>query len=131
MPRFVADPKAYLANIPEFKAPEVKPGPCGCEKVVKGYYCAECKKDLEEKELKAGACPTCEKKAVKTDYCVKTAKGEKTPDRARITYECPACGATAEFETEFKHKDDCKKKGPPKKVCSKSGAAPHVTLPKD
>lgn len=112
--------------------PEEKPGPCGCEKVAKGFYCPECKKDLEEKDLKAGACPGCEKKAVKTDYCLKTAKGEKAPDRARITYECPACAATAEFDTDFKHKDDCKKKsGTLKKVCSKSGTAPHVTLPRD
>ena len=29
--RFSENPKAYIANIPEFKAPEKKPGPCACE----------------------------------------------------------------------------------------------------
>jgi DNA-directed RNA polymerase subunit RPC12/RpoP len=112
--------------------PEEKPGPCACDKVSKGYYCADCKKDLEEKELKAGACPTCEKKALKTDYCSKTVAGQKIPDRARVTYECAGCGEKAEFEADFKHKDDCKKKTSTlKKVCSKSGTAPHVTPPKD
>ncbi len=82
--------------------------------------------------MKNGACPTCEKKPVKTDYCVKTVQGQKLPDRARITYECATCGEKGEFEPDFKHKEDCKKKtGVLKKVCSKTGTAPHVTLPKD
>ena len=96
---------------------------------MKGSYCPDCKKDLEDKDLKAGVCAGCEKKPQRTDYCV---KGQKPPDRARVTYECAGCGEKGEFEADFKHKDDCKKKSAAlKKVCSKSGTAPHVTLPKD
>ena len=112
--------------------PDEKPGPCGCEKTAKGWYCATDQKDLADADLKAGACPTCEKKPAKVDYCVKTLPGQKLPDRARITHECAACGEKGDVEADVKHKDDCKKKaGTLKKVCSKSGAAPHVTLPKD
>jgi hypothetical protein len=132
VPLFKENPRAYVANIPEFKMPEEKPGPCACDHTVKGWYCLDCKKELAEHELKNGSCPTCEKKPVKTDFCSKTASGQKTPDHARCTYECSGCGEKAEFEGELKHKDDCKKKTSAlKKVCSKSGTAPHVTLPKD
>jgi hypothetical protein len=131
LPRFAADPKSYLANIPEFKPVEKKPGPCGAEKVLRGLYCPDDLKDLVESELKDGACPTCGKKPEKVEYCVKTAPGQKTPDRARITYACAGCAATAEFEHAFKHEEGCKKKGSAlKKVCSKSGTPPHETLPK-
>ena len=69
---------------------------------------------------------------MRTDYCVKTAPGQKTPDRARVTYECSGCGEKAEFEAGFQHKEDCKKKSSAlKKTCPKSGTPPHVTLPKD
>ena len=75
---------------------------------------------------------TCEKKVVKTDYCLKTVPGQKTPDRARMTYECTGCGEKADFEADLKHKEDCKKKTAAlKKLCPKSGTAPHVTPPKD
>ncbi len=131
MPRFAADPKGYLPNIPEFKPVEKKPGPCGCEKTARGLYCAEDQKDLAESELKDGACPTCGKKPAKVEYCVKTVAGQKAPDRARITYACAGCAATAEFESDFKHEEDCRKKSLAlKKVCSRSGTAPHVTIPK-
>jgi hypothetical protein len=97
--------------------------------VVKGWYCVDDQKDLLEAEVKDGNCPTCGKKAARVDYCSKTLPGEKTPDRARITYACAGCAATAEFEKEFKHEDGCKKKAI-KKVCSKSGTPPHQTIPK-
>ncbi|MBI3855221.1 MAG: hypothetical protein HY293_05980 [Planctomycetes bacterium] len=65
------------------------------------------------------------------EYCLKTAPGQKTPDRARIRYACTGCAATADFEKEFKHEEDCKKKSSAlKKVCSKSGTPPHQTVPK-
>ena len=131
MPRFAADPKSYLANIPEFKPVEKKPGPCGAEKIARGLYCPEDRKDLLDRELKDGACPTCGKKPEKVEYCVKTAAGQKEPDRARVTYACAGCAATAEFEPAFKHEEGCKKKSSAlKKVCSKSGTPPHETLPK-
>jgi len=108
---------------------EKKPGPCAAEKTVKGLYCAEDQKDLVEADLKDGACSTCGKKPEKVEYCVKTVAGQKAPDRARITYACLGCAATADFEHLFKHEESCRKKTL-KKVCSKSGTAPHETIPK-
>jgi len=127
--RFKENPKAFAALIPEFKAPERKPGPCACEKTAKGYYCVDDQKELLEADLKSGACPTCGKKPEKCEYCLKTAEGEKTPQRSRITYSCSGCAATGDFEKSFKHEEACKKKTAPlTKVCSKSGSGPHVTL---
>ena len=98
---------------------------------MKGFWCVDDQKDLASSDLKDGACPTCGKKPAKAEFCLKTAEGAKTPDRARITYACAGCAATAEFEPEFKHEEDCKKKtGALKKVCSKSGNPPHQTIPK-
>ncbi|HZE99039.1 MAG TPA: hypothetical protein VE981_18685 [Planctomycetota bacterium] len=127
--RFSENPKAYVANIPEFKMPERKPGPCACEKTVKGYYCVDDQKELLDVDLKAGACPTCGKKPQKCEYCLKTAAGEKNPERARVTLACTGCAATGDFEADFKHEETCKKKVL-KKVCSKSGSGAHVTIPK-
>ncbi len=127
--RFSDNPKAYVAFIPEFKAPERKPGPCACEKTAKGYYCVDDQKELLEADLKSGACPSCGKKPEKCEYCLKTAEGEKLPLRARITYSCSGCSATADFEKTLKHEETCKKKNAGlTKVCSKSGSAPHITL---
>ena len=110
---------------------EKKPGPCACEKIVKGLYCPDDQKDLVEAELKDGNCPSCGKKPQKVEYCSKQAPGDKTADRARITYACPGCTATGEFEKDFKHEEGCKKKTAAlKKVCSKSGTSPHQTIPK-
>jgi hypothetical protein len=131
VPRFAADPKAYLPFIPEFKPVERKPGPCACEKSVRGLWCIDDQKEVSTSDLKEGACPTCGKKPAKAEFCLKTAEGAKTPDRARITYACAGCAATGEFEHDFKHEEDCKRKGLAlKKVCSKSGTAPHITFPK-
>lgn len=49
-------------------------------------------------------------------------------DRARVSYECDSCGVKGDIESEFKHKPDCKPKfgGGLKKICAKSGKAPHV-----
>lgn len=46
-----------------------------------------------------------------------------------MSYLCEICGVKGDIEGEVKHKDDCKPKfGSPtfKKVCAKSGKAPHV-----
>lgn len=99
--------------------------------MVKADYCRDCAKDLAAADLKAGGCATCGKKPVKVEYCSKTDPATKTADRARIRYECPSCAATAEFETDLKHAEECKKKaGAPKKVCSKSGNPPHAAAPR-
>lgn len=110
---------------------EKKPGPCGAEKVVRGLYCADDQRDLVEAELKNGACPACGKKPLKVEYCSKTPPGGKTADRARITYACAGCAATADFDKGFKHEEGCKRKSSAlKRVCSKSGTAPHQTIPR-
>lgn len=124
---FAENPKGYAARIPEFKPRELKPGPCACEKTAKGYYCVDDQKELADAELKSGNCPACGKKPERCEYCLKTAEGEKTPTRARITYACAGCAATGDFEKSFKHEETCKKKALTK-VCSKSGSAPHVTM---
>jgi YHS domain-containing protein len=127
--RFSENPKAYIAAIPEFKIPEKKAGPCSIEKLAKGWYCADDQKELMEPDLKAGACPTCGKKPQKCEYCLRTAAGEKAPERSRVTYACTGCTATGEFEGDFKHEESCKKKTAAlKKICSKSGSGAHVTL---
>lgn len=93
--------------------------------------CSKCPQELQDRDLKGGACPKCEAKPARIEYCVKTDPATKAQDKARITYVCGTCGASSEIESEFKHEDDCKRKlGALKKVCSKSGTAPHVTLPK-
>ena len=131
MPRFAADPKSYLPYLPEFKPVEKKPGPCAAEKILKGFYCSDDQKDLLESDLKDGACPSCGKKPHKAEFCVKTIAGQKLPDRARITYACAGCAATSDFESDFRHEEDCKKKSSAlKKVCSKSGTPPHQSIPK-
>ena len=131
MPRFAADPRAYLPNIPEFKPVERKPGPCGVEHTSHGFYCPQDQKDWLESDLKGGGCPSCGKKPERVEYCVKTVPGQKTPDRARITYACLGCASTAEFEHDFHHEEGCKHKASAlRKVCSKSGTPPHVTIPR-
>lgn len=124
---FAENPKGYAARIPEFKPRELKPGPCACEKTAKGYYCVDDQKELVDADLKGGNCPQCGKKPERCEYCVKTAEGEKTPVKSRITYSCATCAATGEFEKAFKHEETCKKKQLTK-VCSKSGSAPHITM---
>ncbi len=127
--RFKENPKAFAALIPEFKPRELKPGPCACEKTVKGWYCVEDQKELADADLKRGACPTCGKKPEKCEYCLKTAEGEKVAQRSRVTYSCAGCAAVGDFEKTFKHEEGCKKKTAAlAKVCSKSGSAPHITL---
>jgi len=124
--RFSENPKAYVANIPEFKMPERKPGPCACEKTAKGYYCVEDQKELLDADLKSGACPTCGKKPERCEYCLRTADGAKAPVRSRVTYACSGCAATGDFEKTFVHEETCRKKVLTK-VCSRSGSEPHIS----
>ena len=47
-----------------------------------------------------------------------------------MSYACDSCDARGAIETEVKHKPECKPKafgGGLKKVCAKSGKAPHIS----
>ncbi len=52
-------------------------------------------------------------------------------DRARVGYTCDKCNAKGDFEADFKHGADCTRTttigSGLKKVCSKSGKAPHAS----
>jgi len=93
-------------------------------------------------DVRNGLCKRCETKPASIEYCLKLIaktlsrqqiKDRVVPydeDKARIAYECDACGAKGEIETEVKHKPDCKPKplgGGVKKTCAKSGKFPHAT----
>lgn len=113
-------------------------GPCDAKKIGKGNYCVSCARELTMDDVKGAgaalACKRCETKPLTIEYCVKAVRGPAQPgnpsgiveDRARIAYECGGCGAKADLETEVKHTPTCKPLfGGLKKVCSKSGTAPH------
>lgn len=123
------------------------------KKTSKGYYCLECKRELTPDDVRSNACKRCEKKPAEIEYCVArivffmskcqhNKKMEKpfvccgktwatpsfTEDLARVSYECDSCGVKGDIEPEIKHKEGCKPKfgGGLKKICAKSGKAPHV-----
>jgi len=148
--KFISNMSQYLPNVPGFegkKKEETKPedkkdgkpvtyGPCDCKKTVKGYYCLECKRELGVDDVRGNVCKRCETKPAPIEYCLKITPpylhtGEKVAradeDKARITYECDTCGVKGDVESEIKHKPDCKPSfgSGLKKVCTKSGTAPH------
>jgi hypothetical protein len=147
--KFVANIGTYLPNVPGFAKKEEKKeekkadgkpvtyGPCECKKTVKGYYCLDCKRELGADDVRSNTCKRCEKKPESIEYCQKLSapyvhNGEKTPrsdeDRARVTYVCESCDVKGDIESQFKHKPDCKPSfgSGIKKVCTKSGTAPHL-----
>jgi hypothetical protein len=129
-------------------------GPCDLKKIIRVPFCVGCAREIGKDDLRSGICKRCEVKPVTVEYCVKSGEiyyeAEGHPEtrtdkpftfegklistpraeevRSRISYLCESCGATSDVETEFKHKDGCKPKiGGLKKVCTKSGTAPHAT----
>jgi hypothetical protein len=136
--KFLQDPATHMANaLAAFKAGNPKKekkvapdatGPCDLKKIVKAPFCVSCDRELSKDDvlLPSKVCKRCETKPVTIEYCVKTGDAE---DRARITYKCESCGATGDREADFKHDPSCKPKvgGGLKKICSKSGMAPHAT----
>ena len=133
--KFLQSPATHFNNaLAAFKAgkkdKKVAPdatGPCDLKRIVKAPWCASCARELGKDDLlPSKLCKRCETKPLQAEYCVKVGDAE---DRARISYKCESCPATAEIESEFKHEADCKPKvgGGVKKVCSKSGMAPHAT----
>lgn len=150
--KFSRAPESYMVNLPEVtgkrsdpkkeaeKADKPPPtGPCDLKRIVKGPYCAQCKRDLAPEDLRRGACKRCESKPELVEYCVKMttppppAEGEEArpglvEDRARVTYQCPTCTAKADRVGDLKHTAECKALlSGVKKICSKSGTAPHAT----
>lgn len=102
-------------------------GPCDVKRIVKSPFCVSCDRELAKDDVLANkTCKRCETKPVMIEYCLKMGDAE---DRARISYKCESCSATAEVDTDFKHEAGCKPKigGGLKKICSKSGMAPHAT----
>ena len=135
--KFIQDPGTHMTNaLAAFKAGNVRKekkvapdatGPCDVKRVVKAPFCASCDRELSKDDMLANkTCKRCENKPVMIEYCVKMGDAE---DRARISYKCESCAATAGIDAEFKHEAGCKPKigGGLKKVCSKSGMAPHAT----
>lgn len=121
---------AFKAGAPKKEkkvAPEAT-GPCNLKHVVKVPWCVSCQRELGKDDvLPTKVCKRCESKPLLVEFCVKAGDGGE--ERARVTYKCESCAATADVEAEFKHEEDCRRKGLGglKKVCSKSGMAPHAT----
>ncbi|HZE95885.1 MAG TPA: hypothetical protein VE981_02550 [Planctomycetota bacterium] len=131
--KFLQGPKEYFETAlaaakaglkkKDKKLAETATGPCDCKRLVKVPWCISCQRELGKDDiLPTRVCKRCENKPILTEFCVKV--GE-TEDRARVTYLCETCKATADLEIELKHEEGCKPKL--KKVCSKSGTAPHAT----
>lgn len=127
---------------------------CEVKKTTKGYYCLKCDRALSADDVRGTECKKCETKPAEIEYCVKRVpfftsrcQHKKTEDKpfvccnkpwnipsgfnedlGRCTYECDTCKAKTNVPTEIKHKDDCKPAfgGGLKKICTKSGKAPHV-----
>jgi len=102
-------------------------GPCDLKRILKAPFCSMCDRELAKDDMLANkTCKRCETRPVMIEYCLKMGDAE---DRARVSYKCDSCAATAELDTEFKHEAGCKPKigGGLKKVCTKSGMAPHAT----
>ena len=85
--RFLRKPQPYLSKIPGLgikgrtsKGAPAAPrtlaelrktwkGPCDVKKLVKGYFCADCKRELEQDDTRNGICKRCEKTPTKIDFC--------------------------------------------------------------
>lgn len=135
--KFLQAPGEHFTNaLASFKAGNPKKekkvapdatGPCDLKRILKAPFCASCDRELSRDDMLANkTCKRCENKPVLIEYCLKMGDAE---DRARISYRCKNCSATNELESDFKHDAGCKPKigGGLKKVCSKSGMAPHAT----
>jgi hypothetical protein len=131
--KFLGSPATYMATaVANYKAGLKKKdkkvsaeasGPCDLKRLVRFPWCVSCQRELAKEDvLPSKLCKKCENKPVMVEFCVKV--GE-TEDRARVSYRCEACKAEADLETDLRHEAGCKPKL--KKVCSKSGTAPHAT----
>src|SRR5262249_3428686 len=104
----VAAAKAGPPKKKDKKVSETATGPCDVKRIVKVPWCPMCNRELSKDDvLPTKVCKRCETKPVMAEFCVKMGESE---DRARISYKCETCNATAELESEFKHAADCKPK---------------------
>lgn len=131
--KFLGSPAMYMATaVANYKAGLKKKdkkvsaeatGPCDLKRLIRLPWCVSCQRELAKEDvLPSKLCKKCENKPLMVEFCVKL--GE-TEDRARVSYRCEACKAESDLEAELKHEAGCKPKL--KKVCSKSGTAPHAT----
>lgn len=153
-------PELKGANKPEPKNDKpANTSPCEVKKTVKGYWCVKCDREMGPDDIRGTECKKCETKPQEIELCYKRIpvftskcqhkKSDTKPfvccnkpwavptsfqeNTARCTVKCEVCGATGKFESEVKHKDDCKPKfgNGLVKVCTASGKAPHVGDEKD
>ena len=133
-----------------------KPEGCDMKSTEKAKYCPKCDKVLDKDGVdKEGKCTAkdCGTKAVEIELCVKkhfccgcggscctvdqATAGKckcnkplkEETDKCKILQECEVCHEKAIMENLVKHNDDLhkeKKDKKCKKVCEKSGTAPHV-----
>jgi outer membrane biosynthesis protein TonB len=120
---------------------------CAIRKSLKVAYCAKCDRVLEIGDLQADRCRQCQGKPGKAEVCARVyyqaechpeKKSDKPvtccgktfnvplEDRARVIAECQACGGWADLQGDVRHKEDCKNRLDVRRLCLKSGTAPHV-----
>jgi len=87
--KFIQGPDSYLSNVaepakPPPKAEKIAPptatGPCDVKKIIKGQYCAMCKRELAQDDVRNNVCKKCETKPSTIEYCLKVAKVSYRPD---------------------------------------------------
>jgi len=114
----------------------------------KKTFCPTCAAYVPRGDVKAGSCPkdksrvethdvcikqmyvpAChpDKKAISPVKCCGVLHDKPSPDSARISFKCEECMELAFSALALKHKETCVSKKS-KKLCEKSGMAPHSTL---
>ena len=106
-----------LAVVSMMTAMTMAKGACDVATVADGLSCAKCKGVALKADHADGKCCGADAKAI--EVCVKEAGGKK--DLGTVSYACSACGKAGDKGTDCAK---CKAKFD-KKVCSKSGTAPH------
>lgn len=61
-------------------APAAQGNPCDCKRIVKGYYCLTCKRELGPDDVRNSACKRCETKPAQIEYCQKLLPPKFVPD---------------------------------------------------
>lgn len=138
---------APAAEPPRPALPRDVKNPCAIRKSLKVVYCAKCDHVLEIDDLQENRCRQCQGKPGKAEMCARVyyqaechpekmsdrpvaccGKTYDIPleDRSRVVAECRSCGAWADLPGDIRHKEDCGKRLDVRRLCMKSGTAPHV-----